>query len=70
MLVLSRRVGESIVIPGCNLTLTVLGVRGGQVRLGIAAPPSVPVHRAEVLKRGAPAGANPSPSPFPQVERA
>lgn len=48
MLVLSRRVGESIVI-GDNVTVTVLEVRGDVIRVGIDAPRSVAVHRAELL---------------------
>lgn len=48
MLVLSRRVGESVVI-GDDVTVTVLEVRGDVVRIGIAAPRSVAVHRAELL---------------------
>ena len=50
MLVLARRVGEEIVING-NVRITVLETRGGQVRLGITAPPTVPVLRSEVLDR-------------------
>jgi carbon storage regulator len=49
MLVLSRRVGESIVI-GDDVTVTVLEVRGDVVRVGIDAPRSVTVHRAELLR--------------------
>ncbi len=49
MLVLSRRVGESIVI-GDEVTVTVLEVRGDVVRVGIDAPRSVAVHRAELLR--------------------
>jgi carbon storage regulator len=49
MLVLSRRVGESVVI-GDDVTVTVLEVRGDVVRIGIAAPRSVTVHRAELLQ--------------------
>jgi len=49
MLVLSRRVGESVVI-GDEVTVTVLEVRGDVVRVGIDAPRSVSVHRAELLK--------------------
>jgi carbon storage regulator len=48
MLVLSRRVGESVVI-GDEVTVTVLEVRGDVVRIGIDAPRSVAVHRAELL---------------------
>ena len=49
MLVLSRRVGESVVI-GDDVTITVLEVRGDVVRIGIDAPRSVAVNRAELLK--------------------
>lgn len=49
MLVLSRRVGESIII-GDDVTVTVLEVRGDVVRIGIAAPRSVTVHREELLR--------------------
>lgn len=49
MLVLSRRVGESIVI-GDDVTVTVLEVRGDVVRVGIQAPRSVAVHREELLR--------------------
>ncbi len=48
MLVLSRRVGEQLVIAG-DIVLTVIEVRGDGVRLGIDAPRSVRIHRAEVL---------------------
>jgi carbon storage regulator len=48
MLVLSRRIGESVVI-GNDVTVTVLEVRGDVVRIGIDAPRSVAVHRAELL---------------------
>ena len=50
MLILSRRVGESVMI-GDDVTVTVLGVKGGQVRLGFAAPQTVAVHRQEVFER-------------------
>lgn len=49
MLVLSRRVGESIAV-GHDITITVLEVRGDVVRIGIEAPRSVTVHRAELLR--------------------
>jgi len=48
MLVLSRRIGESVVI-GDDVTVTILEVRGDVVRVGIDAPRSVAVHRAELL---------------------
>jgi carbon storage regulator len=50
MLVLSRRPGEEIVIDG-HIRVTVVEVRGNQVRLGITAPPSVAVDRVEVHQR-------------------
>ncbi len=50
MLVLSRKRGERIVIGG-DVTLTVLGVRGSQVKLGFNGPAEVPIHREEVHQR-------------------
>ena len=50
MLVLSRRMGETLVIAD-NIRLTVLGVSGGQVRLGIEAPREISVHREEIYER-------------------
>ncbi len=50
MLVLSRRLGETVMI-GDDIKLTVLGINGNQVRLGIAAPKEVSVHREEVYRR-------------------
>lgn len=50
MLILTRKPGETVMI-GNEVTLTVLGVRGNQVRIGIDAPRNVPVHRAEVFER-------------------
>lgn len=50
MLILTRRTGESLII-GDNVTITVLEVKGSQVRIGINAPKSVSVHREEVYKK-------------------
>ena len=50
MLVLSRKRGEQIVI-GNGVTVTVLDIRSGQVRLGFDAPKELPIHRAEVQKK-------------------
>lgn len=50
MLVLTRKVGEAIVI-GNDVVVTVLEVRGGQIRIGIDAPRSLAVHRAEIYRQ-------------------
>lgn len=50
MLILTRRVGEAVVI-GEEVTVTVLGVKGNQVRIGVNAPKSVSVHREEIFDR-------------------
>lgn len=47
MLILSRKIGETLMV-GDDVTVTVLGVRGGQVRMGINAPKNISVHREEV----------------------
>lgn len=50
MLILTRRVGETLII-GDNVLVTVLGVRGNQVRLGVDAPKDVAVHREEIYQK-------------------
>ena len=50
MLILTRRVGESLMI-GNDVTITLLGVKGNQVRIGVKAPKEVAVHREEILNR-------------------
>jgi carbon storage regulator len=63
MLILTRRVGETVMI-GDDVTITVLGVKGNQVRVGINAPKHVAVHREEIyerIKREQQAGGSGSP---------
>ena len=50
MLILTRRVGETVMI-GNDVTVTILGVKGNQVRVGISAPKNVAVHREEIYER-------------------
>ena len=50
MLILTRRVGETVMI-GDDVTVTVLGVKGNQVRVGVNAPRDVAVHREEIFER-------------------
>jgi len=50
MLILTRRAGETVMI-GSDVTITVLGVKGNQVRIGINAPRDVAVHREEIYDR-------------------
>jgi carbon storage regulator len=50
MLILTRRIGETLMV-GDDVTVTVLGVKGNQVRLGVNAPKDVAVHREEIYQR-------------------
>lgn len=50
MLILTRRIGETVMI-GDDVVVTVLGVKGNQVRIGVKAPRNVTVHREEIFER-------------------
>ncbi len=53
MLVLTRRIGESIRVPSCGIAVKILEVRGSKVRLGISAPPEIKVLRDELCEYSA-----------------
>jgi len=63
MLILQRRLGESVII-GNDVTVTVLGVKGTQIRLGITAPKDIAVHRKEVYERIKAESQTPSEQPM------
>jgi carbon storage regulator len=59
MLVVSRRVGEEILVPDLGIVFRILEVRGNKVRVGVTAPPNIRVQRRELwerIQRGQPAG--------------
>jgi carbon storage regulator len=63
MLVLSRKLGEQIVVPSLDLAVTVVAIEGNKVRLGISAPPEVAVYREEIWSRTRAPSPGPSPEP-------
>jgi carbon storage regulator len=76
MLVLSRKVGEEIVLPIHGVTIGVVAVAGKRVRLGITAPPDIKVHRKEVWQRArasrsevGPDGSDADVMPLPHDEK-
>ena len=72
MLVISRKIGERIVVPHCELLVTVLGIDGNTVRLGMTAPAEIGVYREELWRRASSEAAphdQPS-SPITELKRA
>jgi carbon storage regulator len=51
VLILTRKLGESITIGDGSITVSVMEIKGRQVRLGIGAPPNTPIHREEIFKK-------------------
>ncbi len=67
MLILTRRVGETLMI-GDDVTVTVLGIKGNQVRIGINAPKEIAVHREEIYERIKNEQGTDAPADSPNVE--
>ncbi len=67
MLILTRRVGETVMI-GNEVTVTVLGVKGNQVRIGVNAPKDVAVHREEIYERIKREEDGDAPAPRPTIK--
>lgn len=68
MLVLSRKINETVLI-GDNIRVTVVAIRGNQVRIGVEAPPEVPVFREEVLHPARSVATPPEPQRSPLLAR-
>ncbi|PLW81309.1 carbon storage regulator [Kineobactrum sediminis] len=66
MLILTRKVGETLMV-GDEVTITVLGVKGNQVRIGVNAPRDVAVHREEIYNRIQEDGTPPPPDDEPST---
>lgn len=62
MLVLSRKLGEQVMVPSCEMTVTIVAIEGNHVRLGFTAPPQVEVYRREVLAKRRQGEACPAPA--------
>ena len=67
MLILTRRIGQTVII-GTDIKVTILGVKGNQVRVGIDAPQNVAVHREEIFERIHGKGAAGGPTCGPEAE--
>jgi carbon storage regulator len=61
MLVLSRKLGERVLVPQCDLTVTIVSIEGNTVRLGITAPTEVGVYREELWRKVCEEGILPQP---------
>jgi carbon storage regulator len=61
MLVLSRKVGERVLVPHCDLAVTIVSIEGNTVRLGITAPAEIGVYREELWRKVCQEGALPPP---------
>jgi carbon storage regulator len=72
MLVVSRKIGERIVVPHFELSVTVVGIHGNTVRLGIRAPAEIGVYREELWRRAGPEATphDPPSSPITELNRA